>query len=145
MYKKILVPIDILEDELSQELLTHIEQIAQVGKPEIHFLTVIPNAELFFGIEFAAIPEKFKDSSERTRLAFIALQDMIKDAKIPDEQIVCNVGVGNAKDEILEYARQIDADLIAIASHRPNVSSYLLGSTASSIVRHAKMSVLVIR
>src|SRR5699024_4898940 len=107
MYKKILVPIDILEDELSQELITHIEQIAQVGKPEIHFLTVIPNAELFFGIEFAAIPEKFKDSSERTRLAFIALQDMIKDAKIPDEQIVCNVGVGNAKDEILEYARQI--------------------------------------
>ncbi len=77
MYKKILVPIDILEDELSQELITHIEQIAQVGKPEIHFLTVIPNAELFFGIEFAAIPEKFKDSSERTRLAFIALQDMI--------------------------------------------------------------------
>ena len=51
---------------------------------------------------------------------------MIKDAKIPDEQIVCNVGVGNAKDEILEYARQIDADLIAIASHRPNVSSFLL-------------------
>ena len=44
MYKKILVPIDILEDELSQELITHIEQIAQVGKPEIHFLTVIPNA-----------------------------------------------------------------------------------------------------
>ena len=32
MYKKILVPIDILEDELSQELITHIEQIAQVGK-----------------------------------------------------------------------------------------------------------------
>ncbi len=30
------------------------------------------------------------------------------------------------KDEILEYARQIDADLIAIASHRPNVSSFLL-------------------
>ena len=43
---------------------------------------------------------------------------MIKDTKIPDEQIVCNVGVGNAKDEILEYVRQIDADLIAIASHR---------------------------
>ncbi|MDM3639061.1 universal stress protein, partial [Proteus mirabilis] len=89
--------------------------------------------------------EKLTDSSERTRLAFIALQDMITDAKIPDEQIVCNVGVGNAKDEMLEYARQIDADLIAIASHRPNVSSYLLGSPAASIVRHAKMSVLVIR
>ncbi len=72
-------------------------KLLKLAKPEIHFLTVIPNAELFFGIEFAAIPEKFKDSSERTRLAFIALQDMIKDAKIPDEQIVCNVGVGNAK------------------------------------------------
>ena len=38
-----------------------------------------------------------------------------------------------------------DADLIVIGSHRPAMSTYLLGSNAKTIVRHAKCSVLVLR
>ena len=37
------------------------------------------------------------------------------------------------------------ADLIVIGSHRPAMSTYLLGSNAKTIVRHAKCSVLVLR
>lgn len=145
MYKKILVPIDLLEDELNQEILKHIEALAQLGSPEIHFFSVIPSVELFFGIEFAALPENHKESAERSILAMRALEDIIKNVKVPDKQITCKVSIGSAKDEILDYAQEINADLIIVGSHHPSTSTYLLGSTASAIVRHAQTSVFVIR
>ena len=37
------------------------------------------------------------------------------------------------------------ADLIIIGSHRPAMSTYLLGSNATTVVRHAGCSVLVVR
>jgi universal stress protein G len=52
---------------------------------------------------------------------------------------------GSTYDEILSAARDCGADLIVVASHQPGLSDYLLGSTAAKIVRHAKISVLVIR
>lgn len=145
MYKKILVPIDLLEDELNQEIIKHVEALAQLSSAEIHFLSVIPSLELFFGIEIAALPESNKDSAERSVLAMRALEEVIKDIKVADERINCKVGIGSAKDEILDYAQEINADLIVVGSHHPSTSTYLLGSTASAIVRHAKTSVFVIR
>lgn len=38
-----------------------------------------------------------------------------------------------------------EAELIVIASHKPGFSTYLLGSTAAAVVRHAKCPVLVVR
>jgi nucleotide-binding universal stress UspA family protein len=35
--------------------------------------------------------------------------------------------------------------LIVVGSHRPTMATYLLGSNAKTIVRHAKCSVLVVR
>lgn len=145
MYNKILVPIDLLEDSLNPQIIKHVEELAKLGAPEIHFLSVIPNAELFFGIEITMLPESHKNSAERSVLALRALEEVIKDVNIADDKIVCQVGIGSAKDEILSYADEIGANLIVVGSHRPSTSTYLLGSTASTIVRHAKISVLVIR
>ena len=145
MYKKILVPIDLLEDDLNLTIIKHVEALAKLGTPEIHFITVLPSLELFFGIEIAALPESNKDSAERSVLAMRALEEVIKNIKVPSDHISCNISIGSAKDEILSYAEDIDADLIVIGSHHPTTSTYLLGSTASAIVRHAKTSVFVIR
>ena len=43
------------------------------------------------------------------------------------------------------YAKKIGADLIIVASHKPNVGDYLLGTTAARVVRHATCSVFVVR
>ncbi len=145
MYKKILVPIDLLEDDLNLVIIKHVEELAKLGKSEIHFLSVIPSLELFFGIEVAILPESHKDSAQRSILAMRALEEVIKDIKIADDRISCQIGIGSAKDEILDYAEEINADLIVVGPHHPSTSTYLLGSTASAIVRHAKTSVFVIR
>ncbi|MDE9448650.1 universal stress protein, partial [Xenorhabdus bovienii] len=39
----------------------------------------------------------------------------------------------------------IDADLIVLGSRRPNITTHLLGSNSSGVVRYAKTSVLVVR
>ncbi|MGQ7113147.1 universal stress protein, partial [Escherichia sp. TWPC-MK] len=45
----------------------------------------------------------------------------------------------------LEMAKKIPAHMIIIASHRPDITTYLLGSNAAAVVRHAECSVLVVR
>ncbi len=52
---------------------------------------------------------------------------------------------GKPSKQILQSAEDNEADLIIIASHKPGLSDYFIGSTASRVVRHANCSVLVSR
>ncbi|MGY6695189.1 MAG: universal stress protein [Roseinatronobacter sp.] len=52
---------------------------------------------------------------------------------------------GQPSASILGAAKEAGADLIMIASHKPGLSDYFIGSTAARIVRHATVSVLVTR
>lgn len=55
------------------------------------------------------------------------------------------VEVGNPGVVIPEYAAENGVDLIVIASHRPGLQDYFLGSTAARVVRHSGCSVHVVR
>jgi len=52
---------------------------------------------------------------------------------------------GNPGIAIPDFAEKCGADLILVASHRPGLQEYFLGSTASRVVRRAPCSVLVLR
>lgn len=52
---------------------------------------------------------------------------------------------GNPGIAIPDFAEKTGADLILVASHRPGLQEYFLGSTASRVVRRAPCSVLVLR
>lgn len=52
---------------------------------------------------------------------------------------------GSSYHNIIESAKENEADLILINSHKPGLKDYLLGSTAAKVVRHAPCSVLVER
>lgn len=56
-----------------------------------------------------------------------------------------DVRQGNAASCILDAARDHDADLIMVASHRPDLRDYFIGSTAARVVRRAQCSVLINR
>jgi universal stress protein F len=55
------------------------------------------------------------------------------------------VVLGHAGRSIVDYAQQHGVDCIVMASHRPGLQDYFLGSTAARVVRHAMCSVHVIR
>ena len=52
---------------------------------------------------------------------------------------------GSAGTAINEFAAAHDVDCIVIASHRPGLQDYFLGSTAARVVRHARCNVHVVR
>ena len=58
--------------------------------------------------------------------------------------IEAEVRSGHSYQTILDVAEEKAAELIIIASHRPGLQDYFLGSTAANVVRHAKCSVMVI-
>ncbi|MCP4319149.1 MAG: universal stress protein [Hyphomicrobiales bacterium] len=52
---------------------------------------------------------------------------------------------GHAGRFIVDYANEHEIDCIIMASHRPGIEDYFLGSTAARVVRHAQCAVHVIR
>lgn len=55
------------------------------------------------------------------------------------------IAEGKAAPAILDYAAGNHVDCIVIASHRPGLQDWLLGSTAARVVRHARCAVHVLR
>ncbi|RMD92962.1 MAG: universal stress protein [Alphaproteobacteria bacterium] len=55
------------------------------------------------------------------------------------------VVIGHAGRTLVDRAEELGADCIIVASHRPGLTDYLLGSTAGYVARHAKCSVHVVR
>ena len=89
------------------------------------------------------VPSDFDEQQKQeaeTQLASIAAK-----LPMPAERVSTAVRVGGVYPEILAEANAWGADLIVIGSHRPAMSTYLLGSNAKTVVRHAKCSVLVVR
>lgn len=52
---------------------------------------------------------------------------------------------GHSGRDIVRWAHEHNVDCIVVASHQPEFSDILLGSTAHYIVRHAKCAVHVVR
>lgn len=61
------------------------------------------------------------------------------------DDVSIDVRAGHAAQTILDLAKEESFDCIVLASHRPGLQDYFLGSTAARVVRHAQCSVHVLR
>jgi len=144
MYNSILVPLDISEDDLTNMVIPYVQEHTALNTAKVHFLTVIPSLPYYSSLGLAYSAEMPK-MEEFQNAALSKLDKIVKQFKIPPEKIQTHVVTGSPKDQILKLAESISADLIIIASHKPDISTYLLGSNAAAVVRHAKCPVLVVR
>jgi universal stress protein F len=138
--KKILLPIDLTQPEMTRLAIDQAKELASVFTCEFRLVNVqslIPFAY------FDYVPQDFDD---RVRLGF---QQEI--ATIADEigcapdRVSSTVLYGPVHHTLLEEAENWGADLILLCSHRPGMERFLIGSTAAAIVQQAKCSVWVIR
>ncbi|KES17639.1 Universal stress protein UspA or related nucleotide-binding protein [Gilliamella apicola SCGC AB-598-I20] len=142
MYKKILVPIDVLEDALTQKVIPHVECLAKLSNAQVIFFHTLPVASAIVNAYSFGFDE-FKDQATVQTEQW--LNSLIDSIDLPRESLSFSIAFGNPRDEILRLAEEIEPDLIIIGSRRPNISTHLLGSNASGVVRGAKTSVLVVR
>lgn len=134
MYKNILVPVDLSHPEPAEKTLKIARAIGGADG-RITLLHVLPEIPAFVAGE---MPEGVLNRNlER---AHKELEAFGKGAGAKAE-----VRHGHAPTAILEFAGESGADLIVVASHRPGLQDYFLGSTAARVVRHAQCAVLVDR
>ena len=140
MYTSILFPVDLDQQSSWARALPVALALAGQGGGKIHLLTIVPDLKsthvaAYFPPDFEA--KALTGASERLE-AFA--REHIKDG-----QFETHVRSGTIYDEILTAADEIGSDLIVMASHRPELSDYLIGPNADRVVRHAKISVHVVR
>ncbi|MRS14017.1 universal stress protein UspG [Enterobacteriaceae bacterium RIT691] len=142
MYNTIIMPVDVFEMALSDKAVRHAEFLAQ-QEGVIHLLHVLPGSASMTMSRFAADLRRFEEHLHQE--AESRLKTMVKHFSIDPSRIKMHVLMGNVRDVVNELAEELKADVVVIGSRNPSISTHLLGSNASSVVRHAHVPVLVVR
>jgi nucleotide-binding universal stress UspA family protein len=139
MFKQIVVPVDLSHLEKSTRMIGQAKELADQSSAAMHLVNVVADLP---GYVTAQIPADLRINAEKE--AETALRDLVTQHGLPDTTVV-KILHGSPAREIVRHAKDTGADVIVIASHTPGFSDYLLGSVASSVVRHASCSVVVLR
>lgn len=141
MYKDILYPVDINEDCGTSQVLSVVIEQAKAFDAKVHVVTVIPD----YGMSI--VSQYFpKNASEEVIQAITDKLHAFTKEHIPSDITVQHIITqGTVYEAIIDAANKVNADLIVMAAHRPELKDYLLGPNAARVVRHSDRSVLVVR
>lgn len=143
MTQNIVALVDLDDESSWQVALPKAVDYARHTGARLHFLNVVPDGMLRMTVVAQLIPDDYEqkliDAAKRRLTTLIDQQATDGIAVEPA------VRLGSVYREVLRYARDVEADLIVMGAHRPEVKDYLLGSNAAQIVRHAPCSVWVVR
>ena len=140
MFKTILVPVDLSEVEAAKPAIEKAAALASISEGTLRLIYVrfiVPVTYMEF------MPPAFDE--EQQGEAEKKLADIAASVNLPADRVSAVVRFGSIYNEVLDEAEKTGADLVVIGSHRPSMATFLLGSNTSTIVRHARCSVLVVR
>lgn len=140
MFKKILVPVDLAEPRLGELAVGLAAEFAALAGGQVRVIHVLSDLPYGLGV---FLPPNFSGNLEAS--AHTTLREMASRADIPAARSSFTVRTGIAYHEVLAEARAWEAGLVIVGSHDLSKGTYLLGSNAEKIVRHAECSVLVMR
>ncbi|QCK88100.1 universal stress protein [Phreatobacter aquaticus] len=140
MFRSVLCPVDPAERGPEAPALTNAKRMVEASGGKLTLLAVIPDTP---GMAAEYLPADFRETQWKDAEA--TLKDLAQSLGLPAGTVATKVRYGRPYHEILEEAVEAKSDLIVMASHRPSLSTYLIGSNAAHVVRHAKCSVMVLR
>ncbi len=136
MFDTVIVPIDLDQVESGKETLALAKKFVSEGG-KIILLHAVEDIPLNVASQIPA------GALEKTdHLAKVELKKLADEMGIDAET---QIRSGSASNVIIDFAEESKADLVIIASHRPGLRDYFLGSTATRVVRHAQCPVFVNR
>lgn len=136
MYKNILVAIDIGHGDLGKQLIDKAMPLRDTGG-RIRLVYVVEDIPAYV---LAELPAGTIEARRRE-----GLDHLTAIGRAAGIEAEAEVRGGHASSAIIEAAEECGADLIMLASHRPDFRDFFIGSTAARVVRHAQCSVLVAR
>lgn len=141
MYKSILMPVDLNDDTSWNKALPVALAQCKAFDAKLSVLTVLPS----FGVSVVSsyFPPDFEKKAQEN--AAQQLRQYFEDHVPEPYRGHVLVAEGTVYEEILKCVKKLGFDLVVMAAHRPDLKSFLLGPNAARVVRHAEVSVLVVR
>jgi nucleotide-binding universal stress UspA family protein len=140
MFGSILLPIDIANRNSWEYALPQAIELATAGSGIVTAVTVVRELKVMFEGVYLQVQLERIVADAKTKLAEIVSGYGAGEMPIRQE-----VRVGSIGSQILAAAQDHMVDLIVMASHRPEMSDYLIGPNAAHVARYATCSVLVLR
>lgn len=151
VYGRILVALD--GSALAEQIVPHAQALAgKFGSTVTLLRAVSPPGTILSGSAADATmvagpvvdPTPIVEAEEREASTYLdAIAQRLRRESIPVET---EATIGPADVAIVEQARQLPADLIALTTHgRSGLSRLVFGSIAESVLRHAPCPVLLVR
>ena len=153
MYRRILVTLD--GSPLAEQVLPHVKAVLE-GRAGVHvyLLSVAQVVDLAAAsamvYPMAVYPgEPFDETGERKRVEDELrnyLRGVEKNLAQAGVELSSEVRFGNPANEIISYAHDIQADLIAMCTHgRSGIARWTYGSVADRVLRVAECPILLVR
>lgn len=148
MYKIILVPLD--GSELAESILSHVEELAKLFVSNVVLLHVmelphlvgLPKGDIYDSLP-QVTPAQVNDQMGEARHYLDALVQRMKDEGIEARGLV---EYGPVVATIMRVARQLEANLIALASHgRGGLTDVYYGSVAGGVLQRIDRPLLIVR
>lgn len=140
MFKRVLLAVDLDEPGSWARALPAAVDVCASSGARLYVTTVAPE----LGTQVA--PFFAPDANERLlQSAQDRLRNFVAEHIASELDAGALVAQGSIHREIVNTARNIDADLIVLAAHKPGVRDYLLGANAAQVARHFERSVLLVR
>ncbi|WP_460918485.1 universal stress protein [Salinarchaeum chitinilyticum] len=141
MYERILVPTD--GSAGVERAVDHAIDLAAAHGATIHAVYVV-NTASYGGIPMETSWDGIRDVlSEEGEAALDRVTELAAAAGVEVETAVVD---GSPSRQIVEYAEQVDCDLIVMGTHgRGGLDRLLLGSVAERVVRSSEIPVLTVR
>ena len=136
-YQRIVVAVDLFSE--TAPVTDALARLRSAGT-ECHLLHVVEPI-YYVDATFGALPmdlqnKVFEEASEKMR----ALGSQLDFAEVQQ-----HILTGKASQQVVNFAAEIDADLILLGSHGKHGLQLLLGSTASGVLHTANCDVLAVR
>lgn len=139
--KRILFPVDF--SEVSPKIVPYVKDMAGKFKADLHLLFVARILQHFSGI-YVPHPSISKFEGEIVQGAEKKLQEFVGE-HFADVSPKARVILGDAAEEILNYAQSEGIDLIIMGTHgRKGLERVIFGSVAERVVKNSKVPVLTV-
>jgi len=139
LIKKVLVLTD--GSQNSRSALRYAVEICRNFKASLHLFSVIEDLPSYATLEVGS--EFISQVQETIKSEVVSCSGYCETSGVACEGEIRH---GVPYEEIINYAKEIDIDLIVMATHgHSGLSHFLLGSVAEKVVRHAPCPVLTTR
>ena len=144
MYKKILFADDL--SKRAHEALAAALNLARIHGAELIILNVheefLDKDEMvMLRVDVSEFQEKMEGKAVAARRHIEADLAALRGQDVPTQILIRE---GKPAKEIIEVARELDADLIVVASHGATIKEKLLGRTSDYVAKRARRSVMLI-